>query len=279
MYRVTETLRGAAANPRLTRLAGWTPMRLALRGGARLAETAFSLAYPRGYSMTLNGGLVRVDPAYILTRRLTDERLLEAALRMLNPGKTVIDVGGWIGIHAVRMAQVVGPRGHVYTLEPGPESAHLIRRHAALNLLSDRITVIEAACSDQPGEATFDDQPLSPENRLGGQAQHAIRVRVVTIDDLCAEHDINPALIKIDVEGAELNVLRGALETLRRVRPIVLCELHPRLWSHFNVDRAQIAAFAQSVGYDVRAIGHREGTTVEYAALIPSERGDLEVEV
>lgn len=147
-------------------------------------------------------------------------RLFEAHVA---PGATVLDVGAHVGYYTLLSAVLTGPTGRVLAFEPNPANAAFLRRHVAINGL-DNVRVEQAAVSDAEGTARFDFGSGSGTGRLADSG--AIEVRTVTVDGVCAEHGLVPAALKIDVEGAEAAVLRGAAATLERARPVVFLSTH-----------------------------------------------------
>jgi len=165
------------------------------------------------------------------------------ALSVLTPkGSVVFDIGGHIGYVSLYLASLVGPEGHVYVFEPGPDNLRYIRR----NLRSkSNVTLIEKGAGSRHGLLPFYVENLSGQNSsfiegFNGLRQNMenanlarVRVRavpaeVVTLDWFCAERGAKPSLIKIDVEGYELEVLEGALEILRESQPVLVVEIQHR---------------------------------------------------
>ena len=169
---------------------------------------------------------------------------LEAFLPL--PGETVVDVGGHQGIFTVFAAVRVGARGRVLSVEPYPPSFELLERNLKHNGLSN-VTLFAGAASDHDGEAV-----LHTTNSVsGGQSlvydspeRVALNVPVKTLDRILGEAGLKPDLIKIDVEGSCLRVLKGAPKTLEgRPRLVMEVEFGP-------------AAVKEVVGY-VEARGYR----------------------
>jgi hypothetical protein len=114
-----------------------------------------------------------------------------------------------------------------------------------LNGVARRVTIRPEAISDRRGEASFVEDSTHGDNRLVPQAIAGTRtVRSTTIDDVCSEMSLDPDVIKIDIEGAELAALRGARRTIaaRRGALTVFVELHPATWPSLGVTRADIEA-------------------------------------
>ena len=160
---------------------------------------------------------------------------------VVKPGMTVIDVGANVGQMTMEMAHLVGASGQVIAIEPAPVNLAILRAHVSGNGFSKRVKVIAAAVCAQDQARLEISVPtvgvsgvssgfqlngiglqLSAENR-----QHAIGVETLTLDGLCERDGISPAVIKIDVEGAEWDVLKGASDCLSRHRPRIRFGFHP----------------------------------------------------
>jgi FkbM family methyltransferase len=159
---------------------------------------------------------------------------IELVRRVLKPGDTAVDVGAHIGFFTMQMAASVGSAGHVYAFEPFGAHAELLERSIAENRFEGRVTFRPAAVGATSGTATLT-FPLETLNSGGayllreGTAPLAgnltATVPLVALDDLELRRPVR--LIKMDVEGAEPQVLRGAARLLKEDRPIILSELHP----------------------------------------------------
>ena len=163
----------------------------------------------------------------------------------VSSGDVVLDIGANLGAYSLLFAQWVGPGGHVYAFEPAPEARRGLERHVRLNRCADRVTISGEAMSSAPGVAQFRAAGPHGDNRLvadGGSGGDRIGVKTTSIDDFCAKNRLAPALIKVDVEGAELDVLKGARATIaaRGLALRLYVEMHPRIWASFGSSRAQI---------------------------------------
>ena len=152
-----------------------------------------------------------------------------ALASFLAPGKVFYDIGANGGYLSLLGASIVGVTGKVVSFEPHPETARLIRRQLRINGV-EQVDVVIAAVSSRIGVAEFNDDTVSVMAALADtQPDHKSRfkiwVKTTTIDE---EIQARPApdVVKIDVEGAELQVLRGATKLLREKRPVLLVEIH-----------------------------------------------------
>lgn len=172
----------------------------------------------------------------------------------LSDGSVFYDIGANIGFFSLLAAPIVGPRGAVYAFEPVPANASSILHTARLNRLSN-IEVFEEAAGERSGRAQ-----LVLTHHIGGAALASagapldmigvIDVAVTAIDDAIADRCLRPpSLIKIDVEGAELQVLRGMTETLAAHRPTILYEIDDETADGLARKRDDITAFLSAAGY------------------------------
>jgi FkbM family methyltransferase len=158
-----------------------------------------------------------------------------------------LDVGANVGAYALLLGQWVRPGGRVYAFEPAAQAFTGLSRHVALNGLGGTVVPVNAAAAAATGTAAFAVDGISGANRLGSGTA---TVATVTIDDFCAREGIDPAVIKIDVEGAELDVLRGARETIRRAGAglTLLVEMHPTVWGEMGIAREEVQAELERQG-------------------------------
>jgi len=169
------------------------------------------------------------------------------------PGIVALDVGANVGAYALVMGRWVGREGRVFALEPAPEAFHGLARHVALNGLDGVVTPVRIAAAGRGGTATLAVDGASGANRLGAGGE---RVETITLDDFCARENVAPALIKIDVEGAELEVLRGARETIRRggAGLALFVEMHPTLWREMGISATDVRAELDAQGLRAEAL-------------------------
>jgi FkbM family methyltransferase len=156
------------------------------------------------------------------------EPALQAAFNAsLRPGQTVADVGAHMGFDTLHFARLVGPGGHVHAFEPDPANGRKLRRNCELNAL-DQVSVHLCAVSDRRGTARFLAHGTTT-SRVATAAEPAtVEVPTVTLDETLAPQgsDAPIDLIKVDVEGWEVEVLRGSTRILREKRPVWLIEIH-----------------------------------------------------
>lgn len=181
---------------------------------------------------------------------LSKRRLFE---KNVSNGQTVIDVGANVGYYSLMSSKLVGPSGKVLALEPSPRNYQLLCTHLSLNKVSN-VSTFKLALSDQCGIARFsaDIDPVAQRLSESGN----IEVHQVTLDQFVADHSIEAIdIIKIDVEGAELKVLKGAQGVLRKHRPKLFVETHDRFEAKVHENCKD---FLEKQGYEVQEIANCE---------------------
>jgi FkbM family methyltransferase len=176
---------------------------------------------------------------------------LQFCFRFLRPGDLFVDVGANVGVFSALVGTRL-PGVRTIAIEPFPPVRDDLVTNLGLNHFDGPVTVVGAAVSEEPGEAVFEVLERDVLNRLApqgavGESQAGIQVDVTTLDDLVDEV---PALIKIDVEGSELLVMRGARRLLKEHSPALLFELCGH-GSQFGVSPADIRSFLSDFGYGI----------------------------
>jgi FkbM family methyltransferase len=177
----------------------------------------------------------------------------DAMEALLKPGQVFIDVGVNKGDFTLLAAKLVGVDGAVLACEPEPENCKWIRRSIDLNGY-ENVRLFELALSDESGEAPLfigeksGWHTLLPNQNNAGRG--AVTVRTRTLDSLLAEIGFARPIdiMKIDVEGAEINVLHGARETLTASRDLILLlDIHP----HLGVDPLKVRTLLNELGFSI----------------------------
>ncbi|MFC1499614.1 FkbM family methyltransferase [Candidatus Zixiibacteriota bacterium] len=146
-------------------------------------------------------------------------------------GSTTLDIGANLGIHTAVMSRCVGEQGHVKAYEPVGRIFERLQGTIQLNGLTN-VDCRNTGVGDVPGTIGFDD--LEGEFNIGkGQVRNGAKssIPITTIDNEATEFTGRVSLMKIDVEGYELSVLRGAHNTLYQHKPILVCEFNPDTYS------------------------------------------------
>lgn len=138
-------------------------------------------------------------------------------------GQSVVDVGANAGIYCVYTATQVGRQGRVIAIEPNPAVVARLKRNVGANALDEVCTVVPVAISRQGGVGSLVVSSNTAISHLAEPSQHGVEVQVQTLDEVVGRLGIGGIdLMKIDVEGAELAVLQGGADAVRRCRRIVI---------------------------------------------------------
>ena len=258
--RVAESsaYRRRTALERVGEIAGRVVPQGAVRGWLRsVYRAAVRLRTGGSVTATLPGGeAVRLSDEY---RFVTwNEAEYQAFRAAVEPGAVALDVGANVGAYTLLLGRWVRPGGRVYAFEPAREAFDGLTRHVGLNGLGDDVTCVRAAAAARTGTALLAVDGLSGANRLADEAGGE-RVETVTLDDFCRREGIRPSFIKIDVEGAELDVLRGARATIAAAggELALFVEMHPTLWREMGISAADVQAEIEAQG--LRAEPLRDG--------------------
>jgi FkbM family methyltransferase len=207
------------------------------------------------FRVTTRTEIARVDSAW------REQALIERMVASLQPGDSFLDVGANIGVVSILVAGAVGPEVTVHALEPEPENCRALAENIAANGL-DQVSAHEVALGAASGPGVLHvagESGTGSHSLVGGDRSGSteIPIEVVRGDAFVSTLDRTPAVVKIDVEGAELDVLRGLEGTLATsdLRDVFV-EVHPGLLSGgqqpSDVDRLLDAGGLRRVGSEVR---------------------------
>ena len=175
----------------------------------------------------------------------------------------VLDVGAHIGLVSVPIASVLAPGGTLYSFEPAEANARILERHLQLNRLGN-VEVTRAIVGSDDREAVGFYEGVGPhgQNSIVLKSETALNSEVggylrtsrkqLSLDSFCRGRGVAPEVIKIDVEGAEINVLKGARQILTAHRPLVYLSVHPREIGLAGGSMDELAAMIAELGYEIR---------------------------
>lgn len=173
-----------------------------------------------------------------------EKQAIVAAL--LRPDEVAFDVGANVGLYTLLASRRVGPGGRVVAFEPLPGNLDYLRRHLELNDVRN-VEVVAAAVGRAAGRASFLAARSRSMGRLDGGG--GLDVEVVRLDSLLESGRVPPPrLVKMDIEGGEVDALLGAEVLLRVHRPIVLLATHG--WEKHQ----ECCRLLRAAGYNLRAL-------------------------
>jgi FkbM family methyltransferase len=211
--------------------------------------------------------------SYIMAYGAWEPETWNAMSKHLGSGGVFVDVGAHIGYYTLKAAQVVGSQGRVLAIEPNPDTLPILRENVAANH-DAMVTVEPVACSDSDttlelfsaAGANSGESSLSRKNAEQAGAlkasYHVPARRLDAIIQACGVLRLD--LLKIDVEGAELLVLKGAQETLDRFHPVVTMELEESQLISMGTTVAAVTEWLRDRGYTVLTSIGRENHNTEF---------------
>lgn len=197
-------------------------------------------------------------------RELLDEDresyTVECFRAAVHPGATVLDVGAHLGFFTLQAARAAGAEGRVVAVEPNPRTLGHLRRNLALNGVQERVRIVPAAVGAASGTTRFYVEPAGDTSSRFRPAPAAeeVEVELTTADALMA--GLPPVdVVKIDVEGGELEALAGMEATLARAAADVslFAELNPEALARAGATPADLLARLEALGLESRAIDER----------------------
>jgi len=178
--------------------------------------------------------------------------------KILSPGKVFIDVGANFGVYTLIASKLVGEAGKVFALEPTAESFAILQQNIALNQFSN-VRGFQVALAQTRGKAWLYHgwDPVGNSlgmDSLGGGKGEAVQIE--TLDNLFEENGVDRVdAIKIDVEGAEELVLRGAIRSLTTHTPIIIFEYNPGCAARLGLSPYGARDLLKSLGYEFVVLG------------------------
>ncbi|MGE3274341.1 MAG: FkbM family methyltransferase [Vicinamibacterales bacterium] len=227
-----------------------------MRAIQRLLLAAYALACRLGL-LRLPGASRIVLTAYEAYKRRIEAPFLPGMAPLVTPGSLALDIGANVGFFTEPFARWAGPEGRVIAVEPDPANFAALAHRVSSRGLATTVTLVEAAAAATAGPGlTLAQDPDHPGNhRL---APDGLPVRGVTVDELVARvPDHRVSLIKIDVQGAELLVLRGAAQTLARHRPALLVEIDDDALRALGASAGEVCDYLAGAGYAPHAVSAR----------------------
>lgn len=223
-----------------------------------------------------NGRLWKLVPEVALRGEFAEFETVEWLREVVRPGECVIDVGANVGQMTLEAAYLVGKSGRVIAIEPAPGNVKVLRKHIDSNGFSKSCMIFENACGSADREnielhifgkemdAVGSGHNIRKPVHDGSWIAHRVTMR--TLDSICFEERIVPSVIKIDVEGAELDVLLGASNVLQAHKPIIRFAFHPFAFDCPVEATKQIRKLLSDLNYRTPENGDEAYGLMEYIA-------------
>ena len=206
------------------------------------------------------------------------DMIYETLKKLVEPDKIFFDIGANIGQTTIISSRRVGVGGRIVAFEPSARNIQMLKYHVRWNRLSN-VQVEETCVGASNGEVEFSlvNDGLDSSNSLTFSRKcdlpemkrklQKVMVPITTIDDFCRRTGIMPDVVKIDVEGAEYDVLMGAKEVLMTKRPKLLMGVHPFWWPDGQAKTA-IQDFLRGCDYQVTNVQGEEAAPDAYADFV-----------
>jgi FkbM family methyltransferase len=222
-----------------------------------------------GFKMFVDARDLSIGPHIILDG--VWEEWTEAALRsVVKPGMTVFEVGANVGFFTLICAEAAGAHGNVIAFEPDPDLARITRDNVELNGFHRTTRVEELAMGAELGRAQFyrADRHRGNGSIVSGLEQishnatdtrETIDVAITTLDAYCEASDLTPQVLKIDAEGAESAILRGAPDLIGSSVPLtIVMEFAPRFVEASGDSARDLLEHLRSLGFALHRIDERK---------------------
>jgi FkbM family methyltransferase len=174
----------------------------------------------------------------------------------LDAGMVFMDLGAYQGIYSVVAGKKLNGTGNIYAFEPSPREFRRLQVHFRWNRLSNARAEM-FALGDSTSQTTFFQVKSGDTTRNGLRAPDSrdavteIPVSIISLDEYVREQNIERVdIIKLDVEGGEIDVLRGAANVFRDLRPLLICEVLDATTRAWGYDACQIIQAVQDFGYE-----------------------------
>lgn len=188
--------------------------------------------------------------------KVHEKKVTEMLIGSLDGAKCFVDVGTNLGWYTCLACKHM-PQGVVYGFELDDFNFSLLKKNLAINSCSNA-EVHNIAVSDSTGLVSYmrDSKRPSPcfvlhSDAMDHNRRGLVSVKATSLDDYLESKEFTPDVIKIDVEGAEMNVLRGMERIIKNVKPILFLEVHPNVLPSFNTSPSAIVALLIETGYQV----------------------------
>lgn len=206
-----------------------------------------------GFDIILN---VEKDVDRYFYRDYFEKENLEFFASVIKPGATILDVGANIGIYSLMASVKAGNNGKVYAFEPAEWAINRLKKNISINKFSN-IEVIEKGVGEAPGHFNFYVCEDDAYNSLGNSPMEGVKevrkIEVITVDDFVRERELSKVdVLKIDTEGADYLVLKGASSLLQSKNPpIIFCEYNKNIKEGFEFTLKDFDQFLNNMGYKV----------------------------
>jgi FkbM family methyltransferase len=208
----------------------------------------------KGFPVFMNGKPFRIDESLRRWNLDAEAPMQREFDKWVRKGDHCVDIGANFGMHTLYLADLVGDAGEVVAFEPVPRNLALLERNIKLNAYAKRTSIVPKLASNSPLaslEIEIPEKGVAVTASISSKriSHFGIRAPNLRLDDFFSIYSTPLRLMKIDVEGAELEVLRGAEKVLKRHKPILIIEVHGFALPNFGADVGMLRDFLSRLGY------------------------------
>ena len=212
-----------------------------------------------GISVKINGFSLRL-PVYYFRLFPSDyeKENFEFIRRSIKEGHVVLDIGAHIGLTAAIFGNMVKEHGRVFSFEPTASSFATLKETIRINGLQNIVTPVNMPVTEKSGKVNFfvSDSDTDVANSLVEYEEHkilhAIQLDATSIDDFVSAQNLTRVdFVKIDAEGAELNVLKGGAKTFATFKPLIILALHPEAINAIGHSLLSIYEVVKTMGFKI----------------------------
>lgn len=217
----------------------------------------------RGITIHINDFTLRLPAAfYNYYEKNYESSNFHFLKKRIKPGNNIIDVGAHIGIYSLYAAKYL--QATAFAFEPSPDTKEKLDKNILMNNCSDRITTFQFAVADKNEPVTFYlNERMNEANIRTAEANalftrtvkdvhtESIAVNCITLDTFAKDYQLKIDFIKIDAEGAELEVLKGAKEILQHHRPAGIVGIHTFFYKDVKANLLELSVLMQQLNYQL----------------------------
>lgn len=231
-----------------------------MRAFPKLRDFLFRLRYGfRGVPVKVGERTIRLDESLRRWEAKGELHVQDLLNEHLKLGDCMLDIGANFGLHSLLAGTLVGPTGEVHAFEPLPENLKMLRHHVKINHLEAVIRVTPSAVSDdKSAQVSFfsgaEAAGVTASLTQSGGNNRKVTVANVMLDDYAKRIQGPVRLVKIDVEGAEVKVLRGGREFFQANRALLVIEVHAFAFADFGTSLEEFHELIRGLGYDEQVL-------------------------
>lgn len=206
----------------------------------------------------------------ILLTNNYEPEIVNTILENLTQNADVINIGANIGLYTNLAAMNISNNNKVLAVEPTSNAFNLLEKNIKRNNNEEKVITYKGIITDEKGSFLINTIIGKEEySSIGNLVHQAVigekyiteEVEGITLDELVNQYQVNPKLIIIDVEGAELKVFKGSVDTLKKFKPIIISELDDVLLKAQNASSEEVVSFLKELGYSVKDL---DGNAIIY---------------